>query len=730
MTLFAPLNASDPERLGDYALLGRLGEGGQGVVYLATAPDDRQVAVKWLRPELAGDEVSVTRFLREVHVAEQVAPFCTAAVLAKGVAQERPFIVSEYIEGPSLQRIVLDDGPRSGNGLLRLAIGTATALAAIHQAGIVHRDFKPANVLLAADGPRVIDFGIARALDANVTISNMPVGTPSYMAPEQIMGEKVGAAADLFSWANTIVYAATGRAPFGNDTMHAVINRVLNQPPDVSALEEGPLKEVVLACLAKDPGARPTAEQVIHRLLHHPTALPDAAAAAAGPPSLAGPHAPGYPGHPGGPGHSGALAPPTPLPGGHPGAPRGWVGEAGQDGGPASQGGHPAGQGRSPVGQGGGPGRAGRGGWSGRRGLVIGAAAAFVAVLVTGLLLIAPWSAGTQEPQVAKPPPGGPTEQPGKPSDGSSRQPTKQPTQPPTEQPKPKTKATPVPLPGGKATLYETRDDPVRLTSYEIRNSDGEWVDYARASLTGKFATYPAHWESLVSPDGRYLAGRARDYTPDGYDPVIITDRETGARHTVKTVKRPLNASLRAWSKDGTRLLLNVERNVGGEWVNLGFTVIDVRSKKASTVTTKGRSAFGWNGASDGVVSWDAEAGALQFLDLSGRLRRTVKEVGTLPAGTDRLFSPSGRRFVTTCADGRHCVWDTATGENTTRFTSDCDKVLGWFDENSLYCWELDNGRRHEVRVVGFDGRADRLLLESEKGLELSPVFTLNHPTS
>ncbi|MFD0467666.1 serine/threonine-protein kinase [Nonomuraea thailandensis] len=177
---------------GGFELLGRLGEGGQGVVYLAKDHSGHNVAVKWLRPDLSGDQVSVERFLREVQVAQQVAPFCTAAVLGTGVEQDRPFIVSEFIEGPSLQRVVQEEGPRTGSVLHRLAIGTATALAAIHQAGIVHRDFKPANVIIGADGPRVIDFGIARALNATSTISSMVVGTPSYMPPEQVMGHTVG----------------------------------------------------------------------------------------------------------------------------------------------------------------------------------------------------------------------------------------------------------------------------------------------------------------------------------------------------------------------------------------------------------------------------------------------------------------------------------------------------------------------------------------------------------
>ena len=214
MSLVVPLRASDPTVLGGYVLRGRLGEGGQGVVYLGAAASGELVAIKWLRPELSGDAAMVQRFLREVSAAERVAPFCTAALIGTGVEQDRPYIVSEYVDGPSLQQVVQDSGPRSGTALHRLAIGTATALAAIHQAGIVHRDFKPSNVLLAQDGPRVIDFGVARAMDVSLTINTGLVGTPAYMSPEQINGAPAGPASDMFAWAGTMVYAATGRPAF------------------------------------------------------------------------------------------------------------------------------------------------------------------------------------------------------------------------------------------------------------------------------------------------------------------------------------------------------------------------------------------------------------------------------------------------------------------------------------------------------------------------------------
>ncbi|GAA2093791.1 bifunctional serine/threonine-protein kinase/ABC transporter substrate-binding protein [Actinomadura alba] len=262
-----PLLPGDPARLGDYELIGRLGEGGQGVVFLGRGPDGQEVAVKLLLAQLTGDAGARSRFVRELAVAERVAGFCTAQVLDADVAGDQPYIVSEYVPGASLKDVVQRDGPRTGSALVRLAIGTATALAAIHQAGIVHRDFKPPNVLMGPDGPRVIDFGVARALDTSaVTMTSQVVGTPAYMAPEQLAGGPVAAATDMFAWASTMVFAATGDAPFGSDTIPAVMHRIINLNPDLSVLPE-PLRELVAACLNKDPARRPTAHAVLLRLL-------------------------------------------------------------------------------------------------------------------------------------------------------------------------------------------------------------------------------------------------------------------------------------------------------------------------------------------------------------------------------------------------------------------------------------------------------------------------------
>ncbi|MFB9676329.1 serine/threonine-protein kinase [Streptosporangium vulgare] len=253
-----PLVPGDPDRLGVFRLAGRLGEGGQGVVYLAHAPSGERVAVKVL---FRGDTASRARLARELSALEGVAPFCTARVLTASVDGPLPYVVSEFVDGPSLEERIRERGPLRGGELERLVVGTATALAAIHAAGVVHRDFKPANVLLGPDGPRVVDFGIARAESAATTASGL-IGTPAYLSPEQINGAPASPASDVFGWAATMVCAASGRSPFGADTVPAVLNRIVNHHPDLSALPPA-FAGLIASCLDKDPARRPTARALM-----------------------------------------------------------------------------------------------------------------------------------------------------------------------------------------------------------------------------------------------------------------------------------------------------------------------------------------------------------------------------------------------------------------------------------------------------------------------------------
>jgi hypothetical protein len=215
---------------------------------------------------LSSDPAVRRRFLGEVEAVRRVAAFCTAQLLDADLEGDRPYLVSEYVEGPSLREHVIAEGPREGGSLDRLAIGTATALGAIHRAGVVHRDFKPGNVLLGIDGPRVIDFGISRLLGTSATTNLIPMGTPAYLPPERIKGEPAGPAADLWAWGLTVAYTATGRHAYTADTHQEVLARVLYGKPDLGALT-GRLREIVEACLAPEPGDRPDAEEVLRRLL-------------------------------------------------------------------------------------------------------------------------------------------------------------------------------------------------------------------------------------------------------------------------------------------------------------------------------------------------------------------------------------------------------------------------------------------------------------------------------
>jgi WD40 repeat protein len=278
-----PLRPGDPAKLGRYRLASRLGSGGQGVVYEGYDDAANRVAVKVLHAYLSGDSPLRRRFTREVTAAQQVASFCTARILDHDLEGERPYIVSEFVPGPSLRAAVTQEAPLSGDPLHRLAVGVATALTAIHQANVVHRDLKPENVLLGPDGPRVIDFGIARAAGLSMTSTGELAGTPMYMAPELFSGGRAEPAADVFAWGAVVLFAATGRDAFTAPTTIAVINRLLNHDPGLDVLPDG-LRGLVRAALSKDPAARPSAQRLLLTLLGGGgrTMLAEGAQAAAG----------------------------------------------------------------------------------------------------------------------------------------------------------------------------------------------------------------------------------------------------------------------------------------------------------------------------------------------------------------------------------------------------------------------------------------------------------------
>lgn len=262
-----PLAADEPSVIGPYRLLGRLGAGGMGRVYLGRSAGGRTVAVKIVHPHFALDEEFRARFRREITAARRVGGAWTAPVLDADPDAPVPWVATAYAAGPTLAAAVEADGPLPAPSVRALGAGLAEALTAVHELGLVHRDVKPSNVLLTLDGPLLIDFGIARATDgtASLTSSGVSVGSPGYMSPEQILGKGATGAADVFSLGAVLAYAATGEPPFPGDSSAALLYKVVHEEPELGTLG-GDLREVAEACLAKDPGRRPTPAEVAGRL--------------------------------------------------------------------------------------------------------------------------------------------------------------------------------------------------------------------------------------------------------------------------------------------------------------------------------------------------------------------------------------------------------------------------------------------------------------------------------
>lgn len=270
-----PLATTDPSSIGPYRLLGRLGAGGMGRVYLGRSPGGRTVAVKVVRPELAENAEFRTRFRREVAAARLVSAIWSAPVLDADTESPVPWIATGYIAGPTLVQAVDEFGPLPASGVRTLGAGLAEALDALHRLGLLHRDVKPSNVMLSIDGPVLIDFGVARAMDAagaSVTGSGVVVGSPGYMSPEQVLARPLGAASDVFALGAVLAFAATGHGPFSGDSAASLLYKVAHEEPELDGVPHE-LRDVVESCLAKAPAVRPTPAQLAARL------SPDGAAA-------------------------------------------------------------------------------------------------------------------------------------------------------------------------------------------------------------------------------------------------------------------------------------------------------------------------------------------------------------------------------------------------------------------------------------------------------------------
>jgi protein kinase-like protein len=266
-TLFEPLRRLDPPRIGSYVLLGRLGAGAMGRVYLGRSAAGRLVAVKTIKQEFAEEDDFRARFAREVAAARRVSGVFTAAVVAADPDADVPWLATAYVPAPSLDRLVHTCGPLPVPAIRWLAAGCAEALASIHDAGLVHRDLKPSNVLVSPDGPRVIDFGVARAVEpAHLTSTYGSVGTPAYMAPEQARDTRQATtASDVFSLGSTLLFAASGHAPYQGQTAMDIMMRLATEPPDLSGLP-AELADVVTGCLDRDPRKRPTSASLLGQL--------------------------------------------------------------------------------------------------------------------------------------------------------------------------------------------------------------------------------------------------------------------------------------------------------------------------------------------------------------------------------------------------------------------------------------------------------------------------------
>src|SRR6185437_2479594 len=317
-----PLTAEDPRQVSVYLLQARLGAGGMGRVYLGSSPGGRAVAVKVVHPELARDPEFMARFRREVEAASSVSGVYTAPVVGAGPDDSPPWLATAYVPGPSLADLVRGAGLLPEAAVWRLAGGLTEALQAIHGRGLVHRDLKPGNILVAADGPRVIDFGISRALhEAGITGTRTTMGTPAYMSPEQAGGGEIGPSSDVFALGSVLAFAATGTAPFDGGAPLSVIYRIVHAEPDLSALPPA-LGRLIGGCLAKDPAARPSLSDLLAAVTAGAAAFPPNAPGRYWPEPVAGviarqaasvPFTPGgYPVTPSGVHLSGATVPPGP----------------------------------------------------------------------------------------------------------------------------------------------------------------------------------------------------------------------------------------------------------------------------------------------------------------------------------------------------------------------------------------------------------------------------------
>ncbi|MEV0994203.1 protein kinase [Nonomuraea sp. NPDC050202] len=646
--------------------MGRLGAS----TYVGEPDDGERVVVRVLPAD-----VDPGRFLEAVEPLRDVSAFCTAQVLGSGVLEDgRPFVVSEYIDGPTLREAVAAGQRLRDAALHRFAVGTVTALVALHQLGAAHGDLGPDTVVLGPDGLRVIGFGLARAMASTGEATTRTVDVPAFTAPERLQGGEAGPAADLFSWAATIAYASSGRSPFDGGSMAGTVNRIANADPELPDL--GDLRELVLACLDKDPARRPAASDVLLRLVGETSFLTGTV--------------PGDGTEAAEPADGAAPAPPAP-----PVAP---------------------------------PGR--------RRSTVLVAVAAFVAgaVLSGGGVYALTGQRGTPSGPPAAAQPATTLTATAPPATALPAQPTGAvPTQAAgaviTGAPRITAGATaaPVPsvakkadkdvkLPDIGATLHEHATDAVRLAAY--LQTKEPFSAFAR-DASGAFKQVGFGEEPVVSPDGAWVALNPwLKFQDSDMDQVKFVNLRTGERFTVDTVKKPKQTWFPAWSRDSRRVVLSVTDEKRTKIS--GFAVVDVTTRTAKVVEAEYSDdvSLAFTFTPDGGLArgyHDGDTNGVDFYNDAGQVTRSMHWVGK-PRNRD-WFSPSGKLFYTVCPKGGElCVWNAETGVRVATvpgISSDAN-LLGWFDEAHLLLQQPDkkNDKRAEVRILNLVGDVSRVLAD------------------
>jgi serine/threonine protein kinase len=652
-----PLKPDDPASVDGYRIVGRLGESGQSIVYLADGPAGEPVALKLFDAVLSGGGPGLTRITAEVERLRKVSVVRTAQIIGTGMHGDRPYVVSEYVQGPTLRAAVEREGPLAGAALHRLAIGTITALVSIHQADVVHRDLEPGNVILGPDGPRVIGLGIGRSLEAGATSATRPLGIPAHITPEELDGAPVGPPADMFCWGTTLLFAASGRAPFDGGSMSATMNRIRQGEPDVEILEQD-LRGLVAECLDKDPARRPTASNALLRLVGHSQILATMDTVPPTPPDL------------------GSAPPPDPatrVPYGPPGPRRGHV-------------------------------------------LAL-AAAGMVIAVVSGGTVYALTPHATTTVVASRPSPTGAPRPTVKVIEAAPTPPARatKDLKPPGltltthENPSDPVHLTSYFVADVKGKTYTTYARDLGRDTFKLAAKDGDYGDPAVSPDGAWLAINPWFKFAGSTSDSLTIVNRA---TGERFAvPTVAKPLQGYYARWSPDSKRVLLTLYQLQGSDPNK------QYAGGFVI---VDVATRRATVVTTGGDRDdRGFYEWApGGKSVAISYvhDASQWGLRFRDLQGRVGRSIGWVGSA-TGPER-FSPSGRSFLTYCPRGKAtlCVWDSGTGNRaaTVPVLNDGVIVRGWWDENHLIAVDTRKNT-YKYDVIDFHGKVLRTLAEIPK---------------